>query len=425
MASSLPQKEQEWSTRQDVDYSDIPHSIYQPGQTFTADLSSFDMNTFGLDGAGMTDLPFRPNPHTTGYDMSGNNWATPGFLDPSGPQGQGAGFNCDIDMSAMGRLYDETYNLSSADTSMMTSSDMASFSSPEVGDTSFSTLGDTSPSSCFGQFTYTTAPEAPMTPSYIVNREGKRVTSPIGDSLDRPSKRLEMTPRALPEQVIPDQWKANYDARNQAYSPSRPQRASKAADPQANRIPEIVPWKTEIVQNKKRKTKVFHGYTKNITQAREVDEAWRRAHSHGHPRVTTTPLDDATFPDLNTKAVDPQYLLLCSQIFYAICDWDNITEWTQVVEPPFRDQLLDEIYQSRLDAGHQGLKGASIDELRPSPSRLAKLIPDADTQHHRLMGSAFPEDYIIEQMASNLLDAAIQAQQGKLSVQPYSTADQG
>jgi hypothetical protein len=264
-----------------------------------------------------------------------------------------------------------------------------------------------------------------MTPTNVSAEPGKRLLSPPEDNHDRPQKRPLILPSGVAQEPIDDAYKSNYNIRSLAYSPGKLQRSSKVAEPQGNKIPAAVPWRQEIVDNQRRRTKTFIGYTKNITEAREADEAWRRAHVHGHQRVTSSPYEDDSFPDLNAQGTDPKYLMLCSQIFYAICDWDCISEWTQVVEPSKRDELLDEIYQSRVKAGHQGLKGASIEELRPSDERLAGLIPDADTQHLRLMGTHFPDDYVIEQMASNLLDAAIDAQQGKLNVQPYSTADQG
>ncbi|KAK0385614.1 hypothetical protein NLU13_6791 [Sarocladium strictum] len=296
-------------------------------------------------------------------------------------------------------------------------------SDAQTGETSFSTLVPSTPISTYGGQDLTrTAPGAPMTPMQDRSASSKRFSSPQEDDNTRPHKKPLVLhsgpPQIQPQQPVDDQLKANYIARNLAFSPAKIQRSSKVADAQVTRISTDVPWRQEFVDGKRRKTKIFIGYAKNIIDARRADEAWRAAHSHGHPRTTTTPASDDTFPDLSAQGTDPKYLVLCSQIFYAICDWDRISEWNQVIEPSKRDELLDEIYHKRIAAGYQGLKGASVEELRPSDERLAGLIPDADDQHYRLMGTPFPEDYIVEQMSFNLIDAAIDAQQGKLNVQP-------
>lgn len=247
-------------------------------------------------------------------------------------------------------------------------------------------------------------------------------------------------------QLCSDPLKENYLNRLESYSARKPQRSSKSTTPKPHQVNPQVPWRDEVLPGTARKTKIFKGYVTNYAQARQVDEAWRRSHMQGGAGKTSNPCTDNTFPNLTADGVDHQYLKLCSQIFYSMCDWRRICEWTQVVTPQQREELQNEIHEKRLANGKHGSRGMTAEQLRPSDEKLAGLIPDTDEQHLRLMGIPFPDDHVVEQMATSILvsnpppllspvqalanmhfsqDAAIDAQQGKLNTQPWSTADQG
>ncbi|KAH8168602.1 hypothetical protein LIA77_11866 [Sarocladium implicatum] len=340
----------------------------QPFDEFSLDMDTSDTNCLGTmpDMQGLTPcMPDTTNGISQQPDPSAAMFGMPGL--PQDP----------MDLSMQGSLDSE---------------DTAS-SFPQNSIQSFEPI---TPSAMFSS-----TPETPFLAH--VKNESPLVSSPgnnnIGESDE--SLRVEMPRRSS---MSDDPFKKHYFSRIEGYSSAKVHRSSKTSAPKPHQVDASVPWRNEVLPDTARKTKTFKGYVKNYGQARLVDEAWRSSHVQGGPCKTTNPSTDSTFPDLTAVEADPQYLKLCSQIFYALCDWGRISEWTQVVTAQQREELLNEIHADRVASGKHGSRGMTADQLRPSDEKLAGLIPDTDEQHMRLMGIPFPEDYVLEQMATDLLE---------------------
>lgn len=186
-----------------------------------------------------------------------------------------------------------------------------------------------------------------------------------------------------------------------------------------------IPWTKELIEQATRgdAKPIYRGYSGSYRASHAFAQRWREVVGSALPEnaQTTNPDNDGSFPDLNSEGQDAQYNKLASQIFYAINDWTKIDEWAQVVTVEQRKELSDAIYDRRGGT----ITGATHEELRPSDADLAGILPEVGEQHRRMMNAPFPPPWEMEVLAGDILNAAVDAQQGKVTASPYSSADMG
>lgn len=131
----------------------------------------------------------------------------------------------------------------------------------------------------------------------------------------------------------------------------------------------------------------------------------------------SSPSTDSTFPQSNEDK--KRYV---EKLFNAINDWENINEWSQTLVPEERARVMKEHERMKIEANTAtpGRKSNDIplEEMRPSRDEL----PALDVQQKKILGRQL-NDQTVEWLCWELIEAAIQSQQGYTQIPYWCGAD--
>lgn len=162
-------------------------------------------------------------------------------------------------------------------------------------------------------------------------------------------------------------------------------------------------------------TRVFQGYFQNCDVARK--KLQRLLELYRKPKENCSyPSNDETFP-----VTDEDKIGYIKNLFDAINDWSNFREWSQALKTEDRNRIID-----RLRRRHAGSDNAevdiSLDDMRPSPQELEAILPPLEMQQKKILGRLL-SDQTVEWLCWELIEAAIQSQQGKTQIAHWCGAD--
>ncbi|KAL7921753.1 hypothetical protein ACQKWADRAFT_113311 [Trichoderma austrokoningii] len=156
----------------------------------------------------------------------------------------------------------------------------------------------------------------------------------------------------------------------------------------------------------------FHSPVDASTKLKRLLELYRKPEDS-----CSSPSTDSTFPQGNEDK--RKYV---EKLFHAINDWESINEWTQTLPPDERTRLMGEHRQMKEEAnsGTPDEKPVeiSLEEIRPSRDEL----PTLDIQQKKILGRQL-NDQTVEWLCWELIEAAIQSQQGYTQIPYWCGAD--
>ncbi|EHK49160.1 hypothetical protein TRIATDRAFT_315502 [Trichoderma atroviride IMI 206040] len=156
----------------------------------------------------------------------------------------------------------------------------------------------------------------------------------------------------------------------------------------------------------------FHSPADANTKLRRLLELFRKSEDN-----CSNPSTDSTFPQSNEDK--KRYV---GKLFNAINDWENINEWSQTLVPEERNRVIDEHRRMKEEANgatpDKKPNDIPLDEMRPSRDEL----PTLDVQQKKILGRQL-NDQTVEWLCWELIEAAIQSQQGYTQIPYWCGAD--
>ncbi|KAH6610097.1 hypothetical protein Trco_000117 [Trichoderma cornu-damae] len=132
------------------------------------------------------------------------------------------------------------------------------------------------------------------------------------------------------------------------------------------------------------------------------------------------PSTDNTFPKC-----DGDKMGYIKDLFDAINDWSNFREWSQALKTDDRNRIIDRLRRRVSggdDAGPDKLGDISLDDMRPSQQELESILPPLEMQQKKILGRLL-SDQTVEWLCWELIEAAVQSQQGITQIPHWCGAD--
>ncbi|PNP38973.1 hypothetical protein TGAMA5MH_09199 [Trichoderma gamsii] len=156
----------------------------------------------------------------------------------------------------------------------------------------------------------------------------------------------------------------------------------------------------------------FHSPADASMKLKRLLELFRKSEDN-----CSSPSTDSTFPQSNEDK--KRYV---EKLFNAINDWENINEWSQTLVPEERNRVMDEHRRMKEEANSatpdKKLNDIPLDEMRPTRDEL----PTLDVQQKKILGRQL-NDQTVEWLCWELIEAAIQSQQGYTQIPYWCGAD--
>ncbi|KAL6880882.1 hypothetical protein J3F83DRAFT_710741 [Trichoderma novae-zelandiae] len=162
-------------------------------------------------------------------------------------------------------------------------------------------------------------------------------------------------------------------------------------------------------------TGVYQGYFQNWDVARK--KLQRLLELYRKPKENCSyPPNDETFP-----VTDEDKIGYIKDLFDAINDWSHFREWSQALKTEDRNRIIDRL--RRRYAGNENAEAdISLDDMRPTQQELESILPPLQAQQKKILGRLL-SDQTVEWLCWELVEAAVQSQQGKTQIAHWCGAD--
>ncbi|UKZ80381.1 hypothetical protein TrVFT333_008140 [Trichoderma virens FT-333] len=162
-------------------------------------------------------------------------------------------------------------------------------------------------------------------------------------------------------------------------------------------------------------TGTYKAYFHTVDVARK--KLQRLLELYRKPRESCSfPSTDDTFP-----TSDEDKMTYIRNLFDAINDWSNFREWPQALKTEERNRIMDNIRRKQAGNADAGAD-ISLDDMRPSQEELESILPPLQDQQKRILGRLL-SDQTIEWLCWELIEAAVQSQQGITQIPHWCGAD--
>ncbi|KAL7912649.1 hypothetical protein GGI35DRAFT_258248 [Trichoderma velutinum] len=162
-------------------------------------------------------------------------------------------------------------------------------------------------------------------------------------------------------------------------------------------------------------TGIYKAYFHSVDMARK--KLQRLLELYRKPRESCSfPSTDDTFP-----TSDDDKMVYIRNLFDAINDWSHFREWPQALKTEERNRIMDSMRRKQAGSDDAGAD-ISLDDMRPSQEELESILPPLQDQQKKILGRLL-SDQTIEWLCWELIEAAVQSQQGITQIPHWCGAD--